>query len=68
MGLGSGQAAAAYLVSLSAVRAMIDRYGMYRVKMVLDEPAAGADMGKALSAGIMNSYAEFEREWKGSLE
>jgi len=68
MGLGSGQAAAAYLVSLSAVRAMIDRYGMYRVKMVLDELAAGADAGKALSAGIMNSYAEFEREWKGSLE
>jgi tetratricopeptide (TPR) repeat protein len=68
MGLGSGQAGAAYLVSLSAVRAMIDRYGMYRVKMVLDELAAGADMGKALSAGIMNSYAEFESEWKGSLE
>ncbi len=68
MGLGSGQAAAAYLVSLSAVRVMIDRYGMYRVKMVLDELAAGADAGKALSAGIMNSYAEFEREWKRSLE
>ncbi|MCK9417868.1 MAG: tetratricopeptide repeat protein [Nitrospirae bacterium] len=68
MGLGSSQAQTAYLISLSAVRSMIDSFGMYRVKDVLDELARGADIGKAISIGLMVSYEEFERGWKRSLE
>jgi tetratricopeptide (TPR) repeat protein len=68
MGLASGQAAYAYLFSLSAVRHMIDQYGMYRVKTVLEELGQGAAVGKALSAGLLISYEEFERGWKRSLE
>lgn len=51
-----------------SVRYMIDSFGMYRVKSVLDELAKGADTGKALSNGVMLSYEEFERGWKSSLE
>ncbi len=68
MGLGTTQAQYAYLFSLSSVRYMADSFGMYRVKTVLEELGKGADTGKAVSAGIMISYDEFERGWKRSLE
>ena len=68
MGLNGNQAGYAYLFSLSAVRHMIDRYGMYRVKTVLEELGQGADTGKALGAGLLVSYEDFERGWKRALE
>jgi tetratricopeptide (TPR) repeat protein len=68
MGLGGGQAQSAYLLSLSSVRYMIDSFGMYRVKDVLDELARGANTGNAISKGITLTYEEFERGWKRSLE
>ena len=68
IGLGGSQAQSAYLLSLSSVRYMIDSFGMYRVKGVLDELARGADTGKAISINIMLSYEEFQRGWKRSLE
>jgi Tfp pilus assembly protein PilF len=68
MGLGNTQAMYAYLFSLSSVRYMVDSFGMYRVKTVLEELGKGADTGKAVSSGIMISYEEFERGWKRSLE
>jgi Tfp pilus assembly protein PilF len=68
MGLRDQQAAYTYLVSLSAVRYMIDSFGLYRVRSVLDELAAGADASKALAVGIALSSEEFERGWKKSLE
>ncbi len=68
LGLGGGQAAYAYLVSLSSVRYMVDSFGMYRVKSVLDELGNNANISKAISSGILISYEEFERGWKRSLE
>jgi tetratricopeptide (TPR) repeat protein len=68
MGLNGSQAQSAYLISLSSVRYMIDTFGLYRVKGVLDELARGADTNTALSRGIMLSYEEFECGWKRSLE
>ena len=68
MGLGSGQAMHAYLFSLSAVSYLVDSFGMYRVKTVLDELGAGADIAKAVSSGTMLSYEEIDRGWKQSLE
>jgi tetratricopeptide (TPR) repeat protein len=67
-GLDGNQAVLAYLYSLSSVRYLIDSFGIYRVKNVLDELAAGADTGKAISSGVMLSYEEFQRGWKRSLE
>jgi len=68
MGLGGNQAAHAYLFSLSVVRYMVDQYGMYRIKTVLEELAAGAGINKAVSSGIMISYEELDRGWRRSLE
>lgn len=68
MGLGSSEAGHAYLLSLSAVRHMIDQFGMYRVKTVLEELGRGADIGRALSNGILITYEDFERGWKRTLE
>jgi len=68
MGMGSGQAEYAYLISLSAVRYMLEEYKMYRVKMLLEELAKGADMAKAINIGLTISYEDFERGWKRSLE
>ncbi len=68
MGLGNAQAQYAYAFSLSSVRYMVDSFGMYRVKTVLEELGKGADTGNAVSSGILISYEEFERGWKRSLE
>ena len=68
MDLSGGQAMYAYLFSLSAVRYMMDSFGMYRVKSVLEELARGADTGAAINSGTMRSYEDFERGWKQSLE
>jgi hypothetical protein len=67
-GLGGGQAHNDYLISLSAVRYMIESFGVYRAKDILDELARGADMGNALSRGLKIPYDEFERGWRRSLE
>jgi hypothetical protein len=66
--LDNGQAVYAYLFSFSSVGYMIESFGMYRVKAVLEELGRGVDMNKALSTGIMLSYEELERGWKRSLE
>lgn len=68
MGLNGTQASLAYLISLSAVNHLIDRYGMYRVKMMLDDLSSGADPGRAINNALLITHEEFERGWKGSLE
>lgn len=67
-GLRGDQVRYAYLFSLSAVRFMIDRYGLYRATTILEELAKGASVGDAVSTGLLISYEEFERHWKESLE
>ena len=68
MSLSGAQASYAYLFSLSSVRYLIDSFGMYRVKSLLDEFASGVDTGKAIDNAITLSYEEFERGWMRSLE
>jgi len=68
LGLNGPQASYAYLLSLSAVRHMVDRYGMYRLKMALEELAAGADPSRAINNALLISLQEFELGWKRSLE
>ncbi len=64
----ANQAKFAYLYSLSAVCYMVDTYGLYRVKSVLEELGRGADIGAAIHSGIMRSYDEFQKGWKQSVE
>ena len=68
MGLNGPQAAYAYLVSLSVVRHMADHFGMYRIKMVLEDLSNGADTATSIDNALLVSYADFERSWRRSLE
>lgn len=68
MGLGSGLAENAYVFSLSAVRYIVDDFRLYRIKMILDELASGADTGNAISNSLMVPYEELERAWRKTLE
>lgn len=68
LGLGGAQAGYAYLISLSAVRYIVDQFGMYRVKMLIEEFSAGADTEKAVSNALLLSYEDFERGWRRSIE
>jgi len=68
VGLRGDQVRYAYLFSLSAVRFMIDRYGLYRATTILEELAKGASVGDAVSTGLLISYEEFDRQWKESLQ
>jgi tetratricopeptide (TPR) repeat protein len=68
MGLSGTQASLAYLISLSAVQHLVDRYGMYRIKMILDDLSTGIDPGQAINKALLISPEEFESGWKRSLE
>lgn len=68
LGFKEGQAALAYLVSLSATRFMIDRFGMYRITGMLEDLGRGSDIAKAMDRNILLSYEEFDRQWRGSIE
>lgn len=57
----------AYAESVSAVRYMVDRYGIFRVRELLEAMGRGKSFEAALS-GILNvSYGEFEDAWVRSI-
>ncbi len=66
--LSGNQARFAYLFSLSAVMYLIDTIGLYRIEDILNELAAGADTGKAISKESLLTYEEFDDGWKQSLQ
>lgn len=68
LGLSGRQAGLAYLFSLSATRYMIDQFGMYRVRMTLDELRSGTDTPTAIDRALSIPLEDFERGWKRSLE
>lgn len=68
MGYSGAQASFAYLQSLSVVNHMIEDYGLYRVRTVLDELGGGSNLDRAVSNGLIVSLEEFERGWRRSLE
>jgi tetratricopeptide (TPR) repeat protein len=62
------QAKLAYLISLSAVEYMIDRYGMLRVRNLLQDLAKYPDTATAIDSALYVSYEQFERDWRKSIE
>ncbi len=68
MELSGKQAELAYLFSLSAAKYLIDNVGLYRVEDILNDLAAGADAGTAISKESLLTYEEFDDGWKRSLE
>jgi tetratricopeptide (TPR) repeat protein len=62
------QARLAYAISLSAVEYMIDHYGMFRVRNLLQELAASPDTATAIDNALGISYEQFEKDWRQSIE
>ena len=66
--LNAQQAKLAYVISLSAVEYMIDRYGMVRVRNLLQDLAKYPDTATAMDNALYVSYEQFERDWQKSIE
>ncbi len=47
---------------------LIDTIGLYRIEDILNELAAGADTGKAISKESLLTYEEFDNGWKQTLQ
>ena len=66
--LSGQQARLAYMISLSAMEYMIDRYGMMRVRNLLQDLAKYPDTATAIDGALYVSYEQFEKDWRKSIE
>ncbi len=65
--LNSAQAALAYAESLSAVAYLVDRYGMYRVKQLLEALGGHQELEAAFREAFSTSYEDVQKSWHASL-
>ena len=68
MGFSSSQAYVAYALSHAVVEFMIDRYGMYNVKRVLEELGKSKTIDEAMRDGLSIPYEVFQKEWQSEFE
>jgi tetratricopeptide (TPR) repeat protein len=68
MGFNNIQAAIAYDESLSAVAFLVDEFGIWRLKMLLEELARQGNMDEAMRSALLISYDQFQSRWHASLE
>ena len=68
MGLNGAQAAIAYEESLSAVSFLVDEFGMWRVKMLLEDLASKGNIDEAIGSALLISYDTFQSRWEASLQ
>ncbi|HJU03677.1 MAG TPA: hypothetical protein VJ692_00895 [Nitrospiraceae bacterium] len=66
-GLPPQHARVAYLEGNSATRYLIDRYGMDRVRDVLEKMATGLPFAAVFQDRVFISYEDFQRRWVESL-
>ncbi|TAK01004.1 MAG: tetratricopeptide repeat protein [Candidatus Manganitrophaceae bacterium] len=57
----------AYAESRSATAYLIDRYGFFRIKLLLEELANDTPFPKAFEQILLFSYADFQTEWQKKL-
>jgi tetratricopeptide (TPR) repeat protein len=68
MGLNGPQATIAYDESLSAVSFLVDQFGVWRLKRLLEELAQNGDMDEAMRNTLLISYEQFQLRWKSRIE
>ncbi len=56
-----------YAESYSAVDYLIDRYGIFRVKTLLEELSGGREFKEAFKDLFFISYDEFQSAWEKSI-
>ena len=67
LGLNQENAAAAYLLSLSATEYLVREFGVTAIRYILDELGKGSNLEEALSSVIYTSYDDLEKNWLLSL-
>ncbi len=68
MGLNASQAAIAYDESLSAVSFLIDEFGLWRLKRLLEELGQNGNIDEAMRSTLLISYEQFQLRWQSSLQ
>ncbi len=58
----------AYSESFSAVQFMVDQFGIYRLKKLLENLGHANSFEEAFSDALLISYEEFQKRWKESLK
>jgi len=58
----------AYDESLSAVQFLVGRFGIWRLKMLIEDLAVKQSIDEAMQSALLTSYAEFESRWQQGLE
>jgi len=66
MSLNAVQAQVAYSVSFSAVSFLIEKYGIYRIKYILEAMKNNSPFQKAFNESMPVDYSEFIRQWNES--
>jgi tetratricopeptide (TPR) repeat protein len=68
MGLSSEEAEAAYLMSLSVTEYIINEFGPFALKRMLERMGGGLSIDKAISSSIFIPYDVLEESWLESLK
>ncbi|MBI3811936.1 MAG: tetratricopeptide repeat protein [Nitrospirae bacterium] len=68
MGLSDTQASLAYAESFAAVKALADRYGLYRVRQLLEDLGSPKEFAAAFSDAFMIPYETFQSNWQETVK
>ncbi len=68
MGLSDAQASLAYAESYAAVKALVDRYGLYRVRQLLDDLGNQKEFAAAFADQFMTPYETFQSDWQTAVK
>jgi tetratricopeptide (TPR) repeat protein len=66
--LNGAQASLAYAESFAAVKALVDRYGLFRVRQLLEDLGRQKNFAEAFSDQFMISYEAFQSDWQQTLQ
>jgi tetratricopeptide (TPR) repeat protein len=66
--LSTPQASLAYAESFAAVKALVDRYGLFRLRQLLEDLGRQKNFEEAFSAQFMISYEEFQSDWQQTVQ
>jgi len=66
--LSGAQASLAYAESFAAVKALVDRYGLFRVRQLLEDLGRQKNFAQAFSDQFMISYEAFQSDWQQTLQ
>ena len=58
----------AYSESLSAIQFLVGRFGLWRLKMLIEDLAVKKNIDEAMRSALLTSYGEFESRWLEGLE